>query len=221
MVEKTINTDLARREITPLVGAVQGEKSARAIKINLYENGSAWTPPSGTAVIVRYRKPDGKAGNYDTLPDGSKAYTLEGSVCKIILAPQVCTVPGIVKLNVGLLNGDKEISTFSIDVDVQANPGVNAVSEDYVNIAGILPVTGWEPYKYLGTDANGTVVVREASTGPGVSSVKAVKTDNDITITQTLESGTVNTYTVTLVDGAPTRISGPNGSIDFEFVGWS
>ena len=221
MVTKSVQTDLAYRSVTPLVGAVQGEKSGRVIKIYLTENGSAWSVPSGTAVIIRYRKPDGTAGNYDTLPDGTTAYSFSGSNCSITLAPQVCTVPGIVKLNVGLLNGDKEISTFAIDVDVQANPGVDSVSEDYVNVSGMLPVTGWEPYKYLGTDGNGTVVVRDASTGPGVASIKSVKTDNAITITETLESGTVNTYTVTLTDDVPTSISGPGGSIDFAWEGWS
>lgn len=222
MLAYEINVDVAQRTITPILGAVQGEKSSRTFQLALMKGLLPWEMPDGTRVIIRYRKPDGKAGNYDTLPNGEPAYSIpDSSHVKITLAPQVCTVPGIVKVNVGLLSGDAELSTFAIDIDVQANPGVDAVSEDYVNISGMLPVTGWEPYKYLGTDANGTVVVRDASTGPGVSSIKSVKTDSAITITETLESGTVNTYTVTLTDNVPTRISGPGGSVDIAWEGWS
>lgn len=222
MLEYTINVDIGQRTVTPLVGAVQGEKAGRTLYLSIKAGAIAWTIPDGTTVIARYRKPDGTSGNYDTLPDGSEAcgVTSDNKV-KVILAPQVCTVPGIVKLNVGLLNGDKEISTFAIDVDVQANPGVSVTSEDYVNVSGMLPVSGWTPYKYLGTDGAGNVVVRDASTGPGVASIKSVYTDGLITITETLEDGTVNTYEVTVTDGYPTKVSGNGSSVDLAWEGWS
>lgn len=222
MLAYEINVDIANRRTPTLVAAVQGEKSGRTIVLNILKGLLPFTIPDGTLVVVRYLKPDGKSGTYDTLPNGDKACYVSGeSKVKVTLAPQVCTVPGVVKMNVGLICGDEELSTFAIDVDVQANPGVNAVSEDYTNVSGMLPVSGWTPYKYLGTDGNGNVVVRDASTGVGVSSVRSVYTDSQITITENLEDGTVNTYNVTVVNGFPTKISGNRKSADLIWEGWS
>lgn len=164
---KVGSIDLARRGPTPVADSVQDDKSSRQLQIELFENGNAWTPPSGVTAVVSYMKPDGKGGIYDTLPDGSSAFSFSENTVTVILAPQVCTVSGVVKLTVGFLQGGNSLYAFGVDLVVQPNPGVVAASEDFYNLSGFLPASGWEPNKYLATDANGNVTVKAGSGGGG------------------------------------------------------
>lgn len=189
--------DLAQKQNTGRVDVVQGDKYSRNIEFTFMCNGVAWQIPDGTTAIVRYKKPDAAGGNYDTLPDGSTAYQINGNVLTVCLAPQVCTVPGIVQLSVGLIQGSAEINTFSINIVVQPNPGAIYQSEDYIRLSGAVPNSGWSPNMYLGTDAYGNVIAKEGTTDNIVHAdipeyikaaalevakkVRAVQTDESIT----------------------------------------
>lgn len=155
--------DLAQKQNTGRVDVVQGDKYSRNIEFTFMYNGSAWQIPDGTTAIVRYKKPDATGGNYDTLPDGSTAYQINGNVLTVCLAPQVCTVPGVAQLSVGLIQGSAEINTFSINIVVQPNPGAIYQSEDYIRLSGAVPNSGWPPNMYLGTDAFGNVIAKEGT----------------------------------------------------------
>ncbi len=167
IVTKRIAFDLTQMGAPNSVYAVQDDRSSRKIEIEIFENGVPWAPPDGSNVVISYRKPDGKGGIYDTLPDGSVAYTIAGNVVSVVLAPQVCTVPGVVKFTVGFLEGQQSLYAFHIDLNVQPNPGVLADSEDFYKVSGILPASGWEPNMYLATDANGNVTVKAGGGGGG------------------------------------------------------
>lgn len=159
-VTKTVRIDLAHPgglDFLSRVYAVQGDAYSRLVAFELYNGGEKYTPPEGTTAIVRYKKSDDTGGNYDVLPDGSAAYTIEGNILKVALAPQLCVVPGIVQVAVGLIHGDAEINTFSVSVVVQPNPGLTYQSESHVKLAGTVADSGWEPNMYLGTDADGNV----------------------------------------------------------------
>ena len=156
-----IKLDMARCGITPRIDAVQGDINTRYLELSLYDSGIAWKIPEAATVVIRFCKPDGTGGNYDALPNGDAAYTIAGNTITVALAPQVCTVPGIVKLSVCLINGDSELNTFAINIDVRKNPGLFVHSENYYKIAGSVADSGWEPDMYLGTDENGKVVVRQ------------------------------------------------------------
>ena len=155
--------DLAQKQNTGRVDVVQGDKYSRNIEFTFMYNGVEWQIPDGTTAIVRYKKPDATGGNYDTLPDGSTAYQINGNVLTVALAPQVCTVPGQVQLSVGLINRNAEINTFSVNIIVQPNPGAEYQSEDYIRLSGYVPNSGWSPNMYLGTDASGNVVAKEGA----------------------------------------------------------
>lgn len=157
--------DLAVRSPASVANAVQDDKVSRQIQFSLNENGSPWTIPADSSLVLSYIKPDGKGGMYDTLPDGSPAFTIDGNQVTVILAPQVCTVPGLVKMTVGFLQGQTSLYSFVIDLVVQANPGSVAASEDFYKLSGVIAATGWEPNKYLGTDANGNVVAKAGNGG--------------------------------------------------------
>lgn len=159
--------DLTHKQNASRVDVVQDDKYSRDVEFTLTENGVAWQIPDGTTAVVRYKKPDGTGGNYDTLPDGSTAYQINGNVLTVALAPQVCTVPGQVQLSVGLIHGNAEINTFSVNIIVQPNPGSTYQSEDYIKLSGAVPNSGWTPNMYLGTDESGNVVAKELSGGGG------------------------------------------------------
>ena len=159
-----IKMDLTRRGVTPRVDVVQDDRYSRDLSISLYNNGTAWHPGREVSAIVRFVKADGTGGEYNALPDGTRAWRIRGNVVTVALAPQVCTAPGVVKLSVGLISGTAEINTFVIELEVQRNPGLQAISEAYCNLQGYLPDDGWEPGKLLGTDEAGAVVAVDPPT---------------------------------------------------------
>lgn len=117
------------------VDAVQGE-TGRGLLLRLYDGAQAWEVPAGAKIQIRFRKPDGTGGIYDTLPDGSGAWQISGSEVTVSLAPQVLTVVGEVQLQVVVLYDGMELSTFTLSIHVQADPSLGTVeSEDYVNLA--------------------------------------------------------------------------------------
>lgn len=167
IITTQINMDLIRTEKTPTVRLVCDDKLSRAVQLNLFADGEAVELPKNGKVLVRYGKPDGTGGSYDTLPDGSKAWSIEGSAVTVALAPQMCNVPGKVKLTVTLLDGEKELNCFTVYLDVQGHVGEPEESEDYIYITGYLPQPGAAAVgQYLqvsGVDAKGRVTAVNAA----------------------------------------------------------
>lgn len=128
---------LDRRGVPATVDVVQGNKNTRAVEITLFCGNQPWEVPEGVSVMVRFGKPDGTGGTYDTLEDGSSAVTVAGNVITAILAKQVLTVPGCVRAQVELVKDDQEMATFAFVILVEPDPSVGAMdSEDYVNLSG-------------------------------------------------------------------------------------
>lgn len=199
IITTEITMDFALRGCPPIVNAVQDDKYCRVLKIYLKKNGQNWSPPEGAAGVVRYNKPDGTGGEYDKLPDGTAAVDLKSNLTyfTVALAPQVLTCAGTVILAVSLINGQTELSTFSIKIFVEPNPARQIKSEDYYNLSGYVPVSGWEPGKVLGTDDKGNVVPVEAPAGggewPALSRWDVVEAENSVTITYSTEDGATHT----------------------------
>lgn len=131
--------DLQKPQTLPVVSAVQTDRYSRNLEISLYANEKFFPIPEDTAVVIRYKKFDGKGGEYDTLPDGSCAWSSEGNTLTIALAPQALTAPGIVEVSVSLIAGEQQLSTFPIQINVQpiARAGI-AKSENYFYVTGLL-----------------------------------------------------------------------------------
>lgn len=200
-----ITMDLSNPAPAPVIHAVQDDQYSRNLELTQLSNGIPWIPPEGTTAIVSYRKSDGTGGNYDALPDGTTAVTISGNIITVALAPQVLTFPGVVRLSVGLINGSSKLYTFSVLIDVQANPGLTAISDNYFKIAGALSDSGWEPNMYLGTDYDGNVVVKEVGGGSsGATFFPYVDADGNLSWSNNggLENpGTVNINGYTPVKG--------------------
>lgn len=164
IVTSNITMDLDHRGVMPVVDAVQGDFNSRAVALHLTAGGKDWPIPAGTEVQVRYRKSDNTGGLYDTLPDGTQAWSIGGSTVTVILAPQMLTVAGSVFAQVELNLGDLQLATFTIHLRVEGNALEGAEpSADYFR-ARFLPQTRGEVGQLLQiaqVDEGGHVVVLE------------------------------------------------------------
>lgn len=135
MIVKTkIIMDLLKPTLCPVINAVQGDTYSRGIDISLFAAGVAWEIPDDVTAAVRYRKRDGTKGYYDTLPDGSAAWSAANNVLTVLLAPQMLTVAGPVVTQIEMIQGAKVLATFSMRLFVEENPAAGVLeSEDYIN----------------------------------------------------------------------------------------
>ena len=133
-----LRVDLLDPGAPQIIHAVQDDSDSRKIAFNIYAGGAQWAVPDGTLVTVRYKKPDGTAGFYDTLPDGSTpAATIDGNVVTVALVPQAFTVRGNVPVQIKLYNSTgASIATFAVVMHVSANVVSDAeiVSSDYYSV---------------------------------------------------------------------------------------
>lgn len=133
-----LRVDLLDPGAPQIIHAVQDDSDSRKIAFSIYVGGAQWAVPDGTLVTVRYKKPDGTAGFYDTLPDGSTpAATIDGNVVTVALVPQAFTVCGNVPVQIKLYNSaGASIATFAVVMHVSANVVSDAeiVSSDYYSI---------------------------------------------------------------------------------------
>ena len=140
-VSHSLSLDLLRQGSTAVVDAVQGDKYSRKLVIALHAGGEAWKPPEGTVIVIRYLKSDGRGGEYDTLPDESAAWSLEADLLTVTLAPQILAVPGLVQLEITMIHGDTELTTFRLLVHVHPSVGAQlTASEDYRYVTGYIPM---------------------------------------------------------------------------------
>ncbi len=140
IITNKVNLDLKRPSwITPIF-AVQDDKYSRNIELTLTCDGIPWVVPADAVPVISYSKANGTGGLYDTLPDGTQAWTVQGNVLTVALAPQVLTLPGAVSLAVTLIQGQIQISTFALLIDVHPAVGAGiAPSEPYFHVAKLLP----------------------------------------------------------------------------------
>ena len=133
-----LRVDLLDPGAPQIIHAVQDDSDSRKIAFSIYAGGAQWAVPDGTLVTVRYKKPDGTAGFYDTLPDGSTpAATIDGNIVTVALVPQAFTVCGNVPVQIKLYNSaGASIATFAVVMHVSANVVSDAeiVSSDYYSV---------------------------------------------------------------------------------------
>lgn len=133
-----LRVDLLDPGAPQIIHAVQDDSNSRKIAFSIYAGGAQWAVPDGTLVTVRYKKPDGTAGFYDTLPDGSTpAATIDGNAVTVALVPQAFTVCGNVPLQIKLYDSTgASIATFAVVMHVSTNVVSDAeiVSSDYYSV---------------------------------------------------------------------------------------
>ena len=132
-ITSSLKIDLSERVVLAPIHAVQCDANTRAVAVTLTAGGVAWEPPAGVKVSVAFKKPDGKKGWYDKLPDGSSACSVSGNAVTAILAPEVLTVAG--KVDAAIVFQDKnlnQLATFGFAILVEPNPAAGReISNDY------------------------------------------------------------------------------------------
>lgn len=226
-----ISLNLQMPNFSVVVYAVQGDVMSREVTALLYDGQTPFTPSVGALGTVRFLKPDGTSGFYDTMEDETTvAVTWEGNEATIRLAEQVLTVPGDVIVQVSFYNADAErLSTFNFKIVVEKNPLTDEEFEstDYYSVltARIAAVLGavahapqinalghwvlWdeEAQDYYDSEVDATGPEGpDGPTGPYMASIAK--------ISGTGAAGTTDQYQVTLSDGThPTgTISVYNGA---------
>ena len=210
--------------------AVQFDKLSRKITAYLFDGAAPFIPPEGALAMVRYNKPDGTMGFYDTLEDETTtAVTWEGNTATVWLAEQVLTVAGNVLCQIQFYTSSERLSTFTFIIGVEANAvsDESIESTDYFSVltqrieailgAVVYPPTinaqgHWmlfdpdtQQYYDSGVDATGP----EGPTGPTGPYMASIAK-----VSGTGAAGTTDQYQVTLSDGThPTgTISVYNGA---------
>lgn len=161
VVTHKLDMDLVKWETRPPIEVMQDDKYSRDLQLRLLVNGVSYEPPEGCTVLVRYRKESGAKGAYDTMPDGTQAWSLSGNVLTVALTPEVCTTAEEVTVTVALLYGKAELNCFTLQLDVKEGTGAVPAVREYVNITTYLPQPKQAaPGQYVriaATDAKGNV----------------------------------------------------------------
>lgn len=136
-VTSQITVDLLHPNVATLVYAKQTDQQSRFISATLLEGSQPWTPPTGVLTAVRYRKPDGTIGWYDTTENKAAAVTMSGNVATIQLAAQALTVSGDVYIELEFYTQSAEkLSSFAwiLAVEASAVSDGEIESSDYFNV---------------------------------------------------------------------------------------
>ena len=127
VVTYAIDIDLVNPGETHRIHVKQGDINSRCIDISLLENGEVWKIGKDTTAVIRYCAQDPgnmitNHGLYDTLEDGSPAYMVAGNIISIVPLREMMEHPGLVTMDVLLVEGEKKIATFNFELYVHRAP---------------------------------------------------------------------------------------------------
>ena len=139
-IKHSIGLNLSADAIPGRLHMVQGDSNSRTIVATLWDGSQLYSIPEGAAVMVRFRKPDGTGGLYDTSESGQKvSYT--GSIVTAPVATQMLAVAGDVFAEIDIFGGGagaaaERLATFRFVVEVApcVLPDAEIISSDYYNI---------------------------------------------------------------------------------------
>lgn len=144
-----IDMDLTRGQEAPLLQANAGEAFTRQVAISLYADGVSWAIPEDASAVIRYQAhnqegPDTTWGIYDTMPDGTAAWSAGENVLTLTLVPQMLASPGQVSVDVMLIQREKLLGTgcFRIYVNRAPADGTQAQAQGYYRVATLERING-------------------------------------------------------------------------------
>lgn len=139
-IKHSIGLNLSADAIPGRLHMVQGDSNSRTIVATLWDGAQLYNIPTGAAVMVRFRKPDGTGGLYDATESGNKvSYT--GSIVTAPVATQMLAVAGDVFAEIDIFGSGsgaaaERLATFRFVVEVApcVLPDAEIISSDYYNI---------------------------------------------------------------------------------------
>lgn len=164
----------------------QGQTLSRSVQAKLLDGSGEWEIPENALLTIRYAKPDGTVGYYDTLEDDSSAYSYDGSFVTFGLAAQALTVPGTVLMQLDFYtSGGEKLSTFTFRLEVSEGVFADDVvtSSDYFNVLTANIAEAAQIFEQI----------KAAYGAPRVAATAAAMTDHDLIYVYTgSESGYTN-----------------------------
>ena len=140
-VNHALSLNVSSASVPPTLHMTQGDSNSRSIVAALFSGASPFNIPAGTSVMVRFGKPDGTGGLYDTTESGSPV-VFSGNTVTAPVAAQMVSVPGVVVAQIEVYSAATEESPayrlasfcFFVDVEKSAYPDDTIISSDYYNI---------------------------------------------------------------------------------------
>lgn len=139
-INQELTLNLSADGIPPRLHMVQGDANTRTVVATLWDGAQPYTIPAASAVMIRFRKPDGTGGLYDTTESGAQV-TVSGNTVTAPVATQMLAVAGVVQAQVdiyGTATGKaaEKLATFRFAVEVAPSvyPDAEIISSDYFNI---------------------------------------------------------------------------------------
>lgn len=139
-IKQAVNLNTALNGVPPTLHMVQGDTNSRTISASLWAGAEPYSVPTGASVMLRFRKPDGTGGLYDTSESGQKvSYT--GSIVTAPVATQMLAVAGDVFAEIDIFGSSsgtaaERLATFRFVVEVApcVLPDAEIISSDYYNV---------------------------------------------------------------------------------------
>lgn len=139
-INQTAALNLSEAIAPPTLRMAQDDANTRTIKASLWDGAQPFSIPTECVCMVRFGKPDGTGGLYDTTEGGQKV-SYSGNVVTAPVAAQMLAVAGVVKAQIDIYGGGKEqqaekLATFRFRVEVEPSAYADAkiISSDYYNI---------------------------------------------------------------------------------------
>lgn len=140
-INQKVDLNLSSSVIPPILSMAQYDSNSRTIVATLWDGTSEFNIPSDASVMVRFGKPDGTGGLYDTTEAGN-AITYSGNVVTAPVATQMLSVAGKVQADIEIYQTGEtaqktiKLATFCFVVNVKkaAYQDADIISSDYYNV---------------------------------------------------------------------------------------
>lgn len=139
-INQTVALNLSESIALPTLRMAQDDANTRTIKASLWDGAQPFSIPSECVCMVRFGKPDGTGGLYDTTEGGQKV-SYSGNVVTAPVAAQMLAVAGAVKAQIDIYGGGEKqqaekLATFRFRVEVEPSAYADAkiISSDYYNV---------------------------------------------------------------------------------------
>ena len=139
-IKHSIGLNLSAYSIPCRMHMVQGDSNSRTIVATLWDGAQPYSVPDGSSVMVRFRKPDGTGGLYDSSEAG-ETISYAGNVVTAPVATQMLAVAGDVFAEIDIFGSGsgtaaERLATFRFVVEVApcVLPDAEIISSDYYNV---------------------------------------------------------------------------------------
>lgn len=139
-INQAVALNLSESIALPTLRMAQDDANTRTIKASLWDGAQPFSIPSECVCMVRFGKPDGTGGLYDTTEGGQKV-SYSGNVVTAPVAAQMLAVAGAVKAQIDIYGGGEKqqaekLATFRFCVEVEPSAYADAkiISSDYYNV---------------------------------------------------------------------------------------